>query len=452
MFHSSSIRRQLPYLEDSPSPKEVEKAITDGEIRVPLSNCKGNIPLSNFLEWLRGFTDGEGCFSVASNNVQNFRFQFLISLHVDDLPLLELIQDKLKLGKVIVNKSRNSAVFAVSKFDEIGQIIDIFTRSPLNSTKHLNFLLFKKAYLLYTTANPRSEVTEEINQIIKELNYNRSDFTMGESHKIRITPNWLLGFVEGEGSFPVIKTSKENYRMNFVISQSAKDLALMEAIQKFLNLLSVKNPEAEAEAEASVTAGDVAKLHISKTPPSFPFDSVAVSINQSLYISNVLIPFLDSLTWFSKKELDYKDWKLVLKFKELGLHYTDEGVEVLNLIIGGINSKRLSTFKGNLNKNAEGEINLANRIEKLLSGPSNFEVKADGRIFIKSLNKYYSARKKITVEVRDDQGLLIETFDSIASCASFLGCSRMLVMNRLKDQKPAVIGDKIFNIIKQGEE
>lgn len=83
--------------------------------------------------------------------------------------------------------------------------------------------------------------------------------------------------------------------MRFIISQSTKDLVLMEAILNFLNLLSVKSTEA------------VAKLHISKTSPSFPFDMVAVSINQSLYIRNVLIPFFDSLTWFSKKELDYTD-------------------------------------------------------------------------------------------------------------------------------------------------
>ena len=38
--------------------------------------------------------------------------------------------------------------------------------------------------------------------------------------------------------------------------------------------------------------------------------------NYSGYINNVLIPFLDKLEWLSKKNLDYKDWKLVLTLKK----------------------------------------------------------------------------------------------------------------------------------------
>jgi len=84
--------------------------------------------------------------------------------------------------------------------------------------------------------------------------------------------------------------------MSFTISQSSRDLALMEAIQNFLNQLSEKSPKDIA-----------ANLHINKTLPNFPFDLITVTINQALYISNVIIPWLDSLTFLSKKELDYED-------------------------------------------------------------------------------------------------------------------------------------------------
>jgi len=137
--------------------------------------------IPRFCRW------GEGCFSVASNNVINFRFQFFITLHVDDLSLLEFIQKSLNIGKVIVKHSRKDAVFVVSKLHEIGQIIDIFSRSPLNSTKQLNFLSFKKAYELYTSASDKSVVREEINSIINGLNSKRSDFSIDECHKFRIT-------------------------------------------------------------------------------------------------------------------------------------------------------------------------------------------------------------------------------------------------------------------------
>jgi len=49
----------------------------------------------------------------------------------------------------------------------------------------------------------------------------------------------------------------------------------------------------------------------------------------------------------------------------------------------------------------------------LLSGPSNLEIQEDGRIFIKSLNKYYSDKSKIKVELHNELGLVISTWDSI---------------------------------------
>lgn len=37
------------------------------------------------------------------------------------------------------------------------------------------------------------------------MNVLRTDFTMPESHQLRIT-NWVLGFTEGEGSFSIKKS------------------------------------------------------------------------------------------------------------------------------------------------------------------------------------------------------------------------------------------------------
>ena len=79
---------------------------------------------------------------------------------------------------------------------DIQSIIDIFSRRPLNTTKHFNFLAFKKAFELYTCAKRKSDVKEEIEIIISRMNAIRSDYRIRD-HKISVTPNWLLGFVEG---------------------------------------------------------------------------------------------------------------------------------------------------------------------------------------------------------------------------------------------------------------
>ena len=65
-----------------------------------------------------------------------------------------------------------------------------------------------------------------------------------DSHKYLITPYWLLGFVEGEGSFSI---HPRDLVLTFSITQSIIDLSLMEAIKYFLNNLPVFNPGTNSE-------------------------------------------------------------------------------------------------------------------------------------------------------------------------------------------------------------
>ena len=82
----------------------------------------------------------------------------------------------------------------------------------------------------------------------------------------------------------------------------------------------------------------------------------------------MLIPFFDSMVWQSKKELDYKDWKIVLKLKELGQNYSELGCETIELMASQMNIKRLST-NPDRNSIVKREV-LREKIEKLLSSPS----------------------------------------------------------------------------------
>lgn len=66
---------------------------------------------------------------------------------------------------------------------------------------------------------------------------------------------------------------------------------------------------------------------------------------------------------------------------------------------------------------------LQDDIVKLLTGPFNLEVKKDGRIFIKSLNKYYTGSGSIERELQDKNGLVVNTLGPISECAKFLGLS-----------------------------
>lgn len=83
------------------------------------------------------------------------------------------------------------------------------------------------------------------------------------------------------------------------------------------------------------------------------------------------------------------------------------------------------------------------RLNKLLNEPSNLEFREDGRIFIKSLNRFYSSRDSITVELQDENGLVLRTFDSLAEVARYFEVDPKTVKYWIQNNKPVPNGDKI---------
>lgn len=83
-----------------------------------------------------------------------------------------------------------------------------------------------------------------------------------------------------------------------------------------------------------------------------------------------------------------------------------------------------------------------------MEGPSNFEVKPDGRIFIKSLNKYYSNKAKIRLELIDENGGIIKSFASAANCAKYLKVDPMTITRRLRGGKPFLFDNKYVSVNK----
>jgi hypothetical protein len=50
-----------------------------------------------------------------------------------------------------------------------------------------------------------------------------------------------------------------------------------------------------------------------------------VKISHMTYINEIFIPFLDNLTFFSKKRNSFKDWKTLTQIKLSGKHLTSLG-------------------------------------------------------------------------------------------------------------------------------
>ena len=97
-----------------------------------------------------------------------------------------------------------------------------------------------------------------------------------------------------------------------------------------------------------------------------------------------------------------------------------------------MNNNRLSTLKvGSSNRDSLEKANIDKRTLNLLSSPSNYELHADGKIFIKSLGCYLKGRGNIGVLALDEKGELMFNFNSIKDCALFFNVHSRTIIRRL---------------------
>ncbi len=77
---------------------------------------------------------------------------------------------------------------------------------------------------------------------------------------------------------------------------------------------------------------------------------------------------------------------------------------------------------------------MLSKVEDLFAKPSNFELKEDGKIFIKSLGRFYNNNTKpLELKMEDESGSLVKTWPSLTSCAEGLGLSKSGVQKRIKN-------------------
>lgn len=107
----------------------------------------------SFIEWFVGLCEAESKFLIRirrskKEEVSGFEFVFRIALHWEDRKVLEYIKYTLGAGRL--NTERNTLVFTISKLNDIETIlIPLFDEFPLNTTKHLDYLNFKKAFFMF---------------------------------------------------------------------------------------------------------------------------------------------------------------------------------------------------------------------------------------------------------------------------------------------------------------
>jgi hypothetical protein len=271
-----------------------------------------------------------------------------------------------------------------------------------------------------------------------EMNNKRTNFNMPSDHTIRITDYWLLGFVEGEGSFFVLRNRRLG--LGFSITQAIIDEAVMIEIQKFLLTL------ASSSNFANPNEGKLVYLYYTEPPKGSHHVKCLIKVENEEFILKVLIPFLDKLTFYSKKALDYQDLRAIARIKEKGLHHTDEGKALITKIHNQMNQSRLSTNNKSIVVDREG---LLAEIDSLLALSSIYEIR-DGRKF-NLINQKFENRGRggSSVAIISEDGTILKELSSQTDCAKELGVPRHVVVHRLKSiykQRPLNYQGKLCTI------
>ena len=72
-------------------------------------------------DWLTGFTDAEGCFTVVITQRSNLNWRVIveINLHTKDISILELIKDFFGVGYVTTRIDKSKSVYRVTKVEDL---------------------------------------------------------------------------------------------------------------------------------------------------------------------------------------------------------------------------------------------------------------------------------------------------------------------------------------------
>lgn len=142
-------------------------------------------------------------------------------------------------------------------------------------------------------------------ELKNKMNTNRINFDRPENYKIVITKRWLLGFIEGEGSFFV---RRDSLTPVFYIEITGVQLDVLLKIKEFLEKSLGFNTYSLYKLKNSSTIA-VTTLKARNNSKS----SVALTIKNVRVLNSYLIPFLDDMTFLTKKVKIFKILKLFVE-------------------------------------------------------------------------------------------------------------------------------------------
>lgn len=205
----------------------------------------------DFNQWLVGFTDGNGIFSINLDK-DRVSFTYKLSQSLSNVQLLYKIKKELGIGIVTKDKANHLAYYIVTNNDHLIEIIlPIFDTYPLRSIKYFNYMKFKRGLGMSREALMR-EIQEPMTREGLNLqspvwnNLDYTEITSVNQVKNIVSKSWLTGFIESEGHFYLTQISPYKIVHAFsIVSQS--DPIILYVIKVIFHIKSqVKSTDNQA--------------------------------------------------------------------------------------------------------------------------------------------------------------------------------------------------------------
>lgn len=208
-----------------------------------------------FYQWLVGFTDGDGSFSITYQITKNGKYKWSLFFKIlqssYNLRALYYIKKELGYGTVQIESKNNMADYRLRKLDKIYQILfPIFDKYPLLTSKNFDYIKFKKAYQIMTDSSITDKEKNNLLLVLKDkkkpINYfspawEKVNYLVNDTNtaKYVMSKYWLVGFTEAEGSFYIVKKDITRLVHGFEITQKL-DIIVLDSIARILGISVTK--------------------------------------------------------------------------------------------------------------------------------------------------------------------------------------------------------------------
>ena len=301
-------------------------------------NTSDTKDIDNFklIEIFIGLLDGDGYFDIGVQKQYNknpnnkpkstIRIRLGIILQFKDKELLELLVDKLGIGKIDYSKSKDQYRLILYKKDILNVIY------PYLQTNNIEFLTYnrRKQYFLFkyiienNITHWESLNLEKINNLFQMSN---KQLNFSDIINLSYFNNWFVGFTIAEGSFHI----KSNGRAHYSIVQSGLENAqTIKAIHYF-----IKGPES-LDYKVSIENDKVYRISFS-------------SKKDLLFIIN----FFENNELLGLKKLQFDNWKSYVLSKNINNNINSSAPNVILSKFSNnklLNSSQIHNNVGSSNK------------------------------------------------------------------------------------------------------